>query len=87
MKKYIMLSVVFTMLFSAAFSQAFKAGDKAEALVNNAWKEVTVLKLVSGKKDLYEVQAITATGKSSKHINQLLCFYARHPRNQRCTGS
>ena len=68
MKKYIILTVMFTALFSAVFSQAFKSGEKAEALINGAWKEVTILKLVSGKKDVYEVQAITATGKSTSVI-------------------
>ncbi len=60
--------MIFTLLFNAGFSQAFKSGDNAEALINNTWKEVTVLKLVSGKKDVYEVQAITATGKATSVI-------------------
>lgn len=37
-------------------SQTLKAGDKAEAFVNNTWKEVKILKTVPGKPNMYEVE-------------------------------
>lgn len=66
--KYTTLLAICTLIVSSTFSQAYKTGDKAEALINNAWKEVTILKLVSGKTDVYDVRAVTATGKSTSVI-------------------
>jgi hypothetical protein len=63
MRKQTFLLVMISFLVSIqfAFSQTFKAGDKVEALVNNAWKEVKILKAVPGKTNVYEVEAIGAT--------------------------
>ncbi len=37
-------------------AQQYKAGDKLEAYINKAWKEVTVVKAVQGKTNMYQVK-------------------------------
>lgn len=54
----LLVLVCFFLSIQSAFSQTFKAGDKAEALINNAWREVKILKTVPGKTNVYEVETI-----------------------------
>lgn len=56
--KYLLCFSFFMMSMQIGFSQTWKAGDKAEALINNAWKEVKILKAVAGKTGIYEVEAV-----------------------------
>ncbi len=66
--KYILTLSTALLMMVSVFSQAYKPGDKAEAFISSAWKEVTILNLVAGKKDVYDVRAVTETGKTSSVI-------------------
>lgn len=66
--KYTTLVSILILIASATFAQTYKSGDKAEALINNTWQDVTILKLVSGKTNVYDVKSITATGKATSVI-------------------
>ncbi len=63
--KSIILSLAFLALLLPSFAGTFKAGDKAEALINNTWLEVKILRAVAGKTGLYEVQSVSTTGKTT----------------------
>lgn len=70
--KYLLCLSFFVLAMQTGFSQTYKAGDKAEALVNNAWKEVKVLKAVPGKPNVYEVEIAgirQGIGKSVVQVN------------------
>jgi len=52
--------LLIVMIFmQTAMAQTYKAGDRVEAFIGNAWKEVTVVKAVTGKPGMYAVKAVT----------------------------
>ena len=54
--KYLLYLSMAILAVQTGFCQTFKAGDKAEALINNVWKEGKVLKTVPGKPNVYEIE-------------------------------
>jgi hypothetical protein len=66
--KYFITFLACVTLVITTFSQSYKPGDKTAALINSEWKDVTVLKQVTANPVVYEVQAITATGKNTSVI-------------------
>ena len=54
--KYLVCFSIFAVCMQTGLSQTYKAGDKLEAFINNAWKEVKIVKAVAGKNNMYEVQ-------------------------------
>ena len=65
---YLAFFLIFVFGMQTGFSQAYKAGDKAEAFINNAWREVKIVKAISGKNNMYEVQV--AAGKNTLQLNK-----------------
>jgi|GEM_PF-4184087 len=65
---YLVCFLIFVFGMQTGFSQAYKAGDKAEAFINNAWREVKIVKAISGKNNMYEVQM--AAGKNTLQLNK-----------------
>jgi hypothetical protein len=61
---------VFVLCMQAGFSQSYKAGDKAEAFINNAWKEVTIVKAVAGKSNIYEVRSRSLNSVNTIQVNK-----------------
>ncbi len=53
------LCLLFAMIFmQTVMAQTYKAGDRVEAFIGNAWKQVTVVKAVTGKPGMYTVKAV-----------------------------
>ena len=69
--KYLLCLSMVIFALQTGFSQTFKAGDKAEALINNVWKEGKVLKTVPGKPNVYEVEIAGTREGIGKHIVQV----------------
>jgi hypothetical protein len=46
------------------WAQPYKAGEKVEARINNSWKSVSIVKQVTGKNNLFEVQLLGTTTNS-----------------------
>jgi len=65
--KYLICFSIFVLGIHTGFSQAYKAGDKVEALINNTWKEVKIIKVVAGKANTYQVQADKTTLELNKN--------------------
>lgn len=61
MRNYKHISCLLLLLMAGAmgFAQDYKAGDRAEALINNVWQEVKVVRVITGKSRTYEVQAVS----------------------------
>ncbi len=68
--KYLVCFSILLMGIQAGFSQALKAGDKAEAFINNAWKEVKILKPVAGKPNMYEVETTGVANTNRQGISK-----------------
>jgi hypothetical protein len=58
------------MSIQIGFSQALKSGEKAEAFINNVWKEVKILKPVAGKPNMYEVETIGVVNTNRQGISK-----------------
>lgn len=54
--RYSVCLLLFLLASLAGNSQAYKTGERAEALINNVWKEVTIIKTVAGKPGIFEVR-------------------------------
>lgn len=59
--KYGFCLLLVIIFIQTGIAQTYKAGDRVEALMGNSWKEVTVVKAVTGKPGIYEVKVLTAT--------------------------
>ncbi len=70
--KYLICFSFLVMSIQIGFSQTLKAGDKVEAFINNAWKEVKVIKAVSGKPNMYEVENIGVANTNRQAISKAL---------------
>ena len=68
--KYLLCFSFLLMSIQIGFSQIVKAGDKAEAFINNAWKEVKVLKSVSGKPNMYEVETTGVANTNRQGVSK-----------------
>lgn len=58
----LLTGLMLLLLVQTGQAQTYKAGDKAEALVNNVWKEVKIVKAVAGKTGVYEI-SVAGTNK------------------------
>jgi hypothetical protein len=56
--QHLAVCIAFLLSMQAGFSQAFKSGDKVEALINNEWQQVQVLRAVPGKNNTFEVLSV-----------------------------
>ena len=54
---FCLLMFALSMQMGTATAQTYKVGDRLEARIGNDWKEVVVVKAVTGKPGLYEVKA------------------------------
>lgn len=68
--KYLVCFSILLMGIQTGFSQALKAGDKAEAFINNAWKEVRILKPVAGKPNMYQVETTGVANTNRQGISK-----------------
>ncbi len=61
MGNYKQITCLLILLFSGTlgFAQDYKAGDRAEALIDNVWQEVKIIKVITGKSRTYEVLAVS----------------------------
>jgi hypothetical protein len=51
-----------------AGAQTYQPGDKAEALINNEWKKITIVKAVPGKAGVYEVATADGAVKNNRRL-------------------
>ncbi len=63
--KYLICFFVLAGCLQTGFAQQYKAGDKLEAYLNNTWKEVTVVKTVLGKTNMYQVKLVSQHNRST----------------------
>lgn len=61
MRKIIWLTGFLALMITGntGFAQTYKAGDRAEALINNVWQEVTIVNAVAGKPKTFAVKTIS----------------------------
>lgn len=60
MKNNILLICLSVFFIQPVFSQPYKSGDKAEALINNSWKSVTIVKIPVNNNNIYQVKVVNA---------------------------
>lgn len=58
MKNSITLICLSVFFMQPVFSQTYKAGDKAEALINNSWKPVMIVKTPVTNNNIYQVKVV-----------------------------
>lgn len=63
-------------------AQTFKTGDKAEAFINNQWKQVLIRKPVAGKPTTYEVQLLTVGATMPTTLKNIIRVSADQLRTQ-----
>ena len=82
MKKYIII-LAFIVSITAQFTasaQSYKAGDKIEAYINNAWRKVTVVKPVTGKPGMYEIKETVLANRGASLIRTITADKLRTPK-------
>ena len=71
MKNSIVLIYLSMFFMQPVFSQNFKTGDKAEALINNSWKPVTIVKIPVNNNTIYQVKVVN-TQTSQNAIGNII---------------
>lgn len=82
MKKYIIILACIVSMTAqlTASAQSYKAGDKIEAYINNAWRKVTVVKPVTGKSGTYEIKETVSGNRGASLIRTITADKLRMPK-------
>lgn len=83
---YLVCLSLFVLSMQFAYSQTYQVGDKAEALVNNAWKPVRIVKAVAGKSNVYEVETVVVAKAKQGTIKNTLQVSANNLRMPKQTA-
>ena len=69
--KYGFCFLFLVMCMQTVMAQTYNTGDKLEALVGNAWKPVTVIKVVAGNPNFYEVKTIATNNNRGAAVTSI----------------
>ena len=71
MKNNIVLISLSMFFMQPVFSQSYKVGDKAEALINNSWKPVTIVRIPVTNNNIYQVKVINTQASQNAVGNKI----------------